>query len=101
TPNSGVQGASVPVTIAGSNLTGATLNLPAGITLAAAPTVTATSITATLVIAPTATPGAQSITASSPAGTTNAVTFTVVPTPPALTSITPATRAHGTSEPLI
>ncbi|MGE5570031.1 MAG: DUF4082 domain-containing protein [Rhodospirillales bacterium] len=94
TPNSGVQGASVPVTLTGTNLTGAALNLPAGITTSGAPVVTATQITAVFVIAAGASTGAKNITVTTPGGTSNAVTFTVNPalpgdsTPPVITSIT-------------
>ncbi|MBZ5726426.1 MAG: IPT/TIG domain-containing protein [Acidobacteriia bacterium] len=100
-PNTGVQGtASLPVTIIGTSLTGATLNLPAGVTTTAAPVVTATQITATLAIAATATTGAQNITATTVSGTSGPVTFTVNPPAPTITSITPATGAQGASVPV-
>ena len=42
TPNTGVQGITVPAVFAGTNLLGGTLNLPTGITLSGAAAVTAT-----------------------------------------------------------
>jgi hypothetical protein len=99
-PALGVQGASVPVTINGTNLTGAALNLPAGVTTSAAPVVTATQITATLVVAATAATGPQNITVTTVGGTSSAVVFTVNPPPPTLASLTPASGVQGTSVPV-
>src|SRR5205807_501602 len=96
-PATGVVGTSVAVTIAGSNLTGATLNLPAGITPSAAPAVTATQITTTFVIAANAATGPQSISVTTAGGTSNAATFTVTAAAPSLASIAPSTGAVGTS----
>jgi uncharacterized protein (TIGR03437 family) len=79
-PASGVIGIGTPVIITGTNLTGATLNLGAGIT-ATGVVVTSTQITATLVVAATATLGLRSITVTTPGGTSNAATFTVVSKP--------------------
>ena len=95
TPDNGNQGAVVPVTIAGSNLTGATINAPTGITVSAV-TVTASSITATFTISSTAPTGAQSVTVTAGGVTSSAVTFTVNPAP-ALTSITPNNGTQGTA----
>src|SRR4029077_12726403 len=92
-------GTSVPVTLSGANLTGATLNLGTGIT-ATSVVVTGTQITATLAIAATAPVGPQNISVTTPGGTTNAVTFTVNPPTPALASITPAVGVTGTSVPV-
>ena len=98
-PTSGARGASIPVTITGTNLLGATLNLPTGITAGGSPAVTATQITATLVISSSATTGARTITATTSGGTSNAVTFTVA-SAPALTSITPSSGARGATIPV-
>ncbi len=100
-PSSGVQGASVPVTLTGTNLTGATLNLPAGITTSAAPVVSATQITATFVIASNASTGSKNVTITTPSGTSNAVTFTVNPTTaPTLTNISPSSGVQGANVPV-
>ena len=99
-PSSAVVGTSVPVTISGLNLTGAVLNLPAGITAGAPPVVTAISVAVTLAIAPTATPGTQGISVTTAGGTSGAVTFTVLPPAPTLTSIAPASGTAGQSVPV-
>ena len=93
TPNKGVANSTVPVTIAGTDLLGSTLNLPTGFTLSGTPVVTSTSITATLLIDPTVLAGLQNITVTNTGGTSNAVTFTINP---ALTSIAPNTGRAGT-----
>jgi hypothetical protein len=100
TPASGVQGTSVPITITGTNLTGATLNLPAGITTSAAPVTTATQVTATFVIAATAATGPQIVTVTTPGGTSSAAVFTVNPPPPTVASIAPAAGVQGASVPV-
>jgi len=102
TPASGNRGTSVPITLAGSGLTGTTAVNVSG------PGITATGVTvnsdskviATLIIAPNATGGARNVTTTSPAGTSNAVTFTVIVPPGALSSISPTTGAQGTVVPV-
>jgi hypothetical protein len=78
TPNSGVRGQVVPVSITGTNLTGATINPITGITISGT-TVNAagTQINATFTIARNPTLGARNVTVTTPGGTSNAVTFTV------------------------
>jgi hypothetical protein len=92
-PNSGTQGGTVNVTIAGSNLTGATINAPSGITVSGV-TVSAGSITATFAVSATAASGLQSVTVTANRMTSNAVGFTINPAP-SLTSITPNSGAQG------
>jgi hypothetical protein len=78
-PLTGVIGTSVPVTLTGVNLTGATtLNVPAGVT-ATVGAVTDSQITATLAIGPTAALGPQNITVTTAGGTSNAISFAVIP----------------------
>jgi IPT/TIG domain len=98
-PPSGVQGASVPVVLTGTNLTGSIMNLPAGITVAAPVVVNAnaTTVTATFVIGAGATLGSQGVTITTPGGITGPVAFTVTPPVPTLTSITPNAGAAGTT----
>ena len=103
TPSSGNRGTSVPVTLTGSGLTGTTaVNVSGGgVTVSAVTVVSDTTVTATLTFAPSATGGARNVTTTSPAGTSNAVTFTVIVPPGALSSISPTTGARGTSVPVI
>jgi hypothetical protein len=93
-PSQGVAGSTVAVTLTGTDLFGATINPPAGFTVAAvpAPVVTATSITATLAIASTVQAGLQNITVTGPGGPSNAVTFRILP---ALTSIAAVSARSG------
>ncbi|HXB69276.1 MAG TPA: hypothetical protein VNY05_13590 [Candidatus Acidoferrales bacterium] len=90
TPVTGARGATVPVTLAGSGLVGATFNLPAGITVSGTPVVAFGTITASFVIDPAAPLGLQSITVTTPGGISNAVTFTTFAPLPTLASIAPA-----------
>jgi hypothetical protein len=102
-PATGAQGTVVTVTIAGTDLTLASaVNVSGtGITVGTL-TVTATTVTTTFTIAANATLSARNVTVTTPAGTSNAVTFTVVAPPvPTLTSIAPATELRGTSVPVV
>jgi hypothetical protein len=99
-PNTGLRGTAVPVTLTGTNLTGAfAVNITGtGVTVSNLVVVSATSVTATFTITNTAPATARNVTVSTPGGVTNAVTFTVTaPPPPTLTSITPTSGARGTS----
>src|SRR4029077_14692886 len=97
TPASGGQNTSVPVTITGTFLTGATLNLPVGIT-AVSVIATTTQINALLAIDTTAVLGPQSITVTTTGGISGAVLFTVNPPPGLiLASIAPSFGAQGAS----
>ena len=79
-PNSGVQGQTVGVTLTGTNFaTGATVGVGGAlITVTNATVVSSTQITATFAIAANATPGAVSIRVTSSDITTNAVPFSIV-----------------------
>jgi len=99
-PSSGAQGTTVNVTITGTGLTTASaVNVSGGgITVSNFVGGSATTVTATFTIAPTATASARNVTVTTAAGTSNAVTFTVVaPTSPTLTSIVPASEIRGTA----
>jgi hypothetical protein len=103
-PNSANQGSGttptvVNVTLTGSGLTGTTaVNVSGnGFTVTNVVAVNDTTVTATFAIASNATGGARNVTTTSAAGTSNAVTFTVIVPPGALTSISPNTGARGTS----
>jgi hypothetical protein len=100
TPVSGPQGTVVPVTLTGTNLTLASaVNVSGtGIAVSAVTAVNATTVTATFTIAPNATLSARNVTVTTPAGTSNAVTFTVIAPPaPTLTSLSPNFELRGTS----
>jgi hypothetical protein len=105
-PTSGTQGASVPVTLTGTNfVSGATINISgaADITVSGLSVASATSITATLTIAPGAATGARNLSVTTSGGTTGAVTFTVNAgaTPaPTLASISPTSGAQGAAVPV-
>ncbi len=97
TPNSGLRGTSVPVTLTGTGLTGSTSMTVSGtgITVTNLVIVNDSQATATLVITAAAGTGARNVAIVTPGGTTNNVTFTVVA--PTLASIAPTTGARGTS----
>src|SRR6202035_590962 len=78
-PNSGVQGQGVPVTLTGTNfVTGAAIGVSgAGITVSNTTVVSATQITATLTIAGAAATGARNVTVTTSGGTSSPQIFTV------------------------
>jgi len=105
-PGSGTRGSSVPVTITGSGLTGATLNMPTvttptGVSVISAPvtgvTVTATQITATFVVANDAPLSTQIFTITTPAGTSNPLSFAIVASLPTINAMSPSIGAPGAS----
>ncbi len=97
-PSSGTQGTSVPVSIVGTNFApGASISISnSGVTVSNVVVASATQITAAFTIAADATLGAANVVATTPQGTTLPAVFTVLPPPPVLTLITPATGASGT-----
>jgi hypothetical protein len=78
-PNSGAQGATVPVTLTGTNfVSGATVSVSnTGVTVTNVTVVSATQITATFTIAASATPGAANVTVTTAGGTSGAVSFAI------------------------
>jgi hypothetical protein len=99
-PATGAQGTAVPVTITGTLLAGTSaVNVSgSGITVSSVIAVSATTVTATFTIAPNATLSARNVTITTPAGTTNAVTFTVVAPPaPTLALIAPNSGVRGSA----
>lgn len=95
-PNKGVQGQVVGVTLTGTNFaTGATLNLSGALVTASNVTVvSSTQITATFAIAANAALGDRSVTVTTSGVTTSAVTFTVLP-PLTVISTIPTNGATG------
>jgi hypothetical protein len=99
-PSSGTQGTSVPVTLNGSNFqAGATVAVGGtGVSATGVTVVSSTRITATFVIAATASTGAHSVTVTTNAGNSGSQSFTVnapVPPKPTLTSLTPNAATRG------
>ncbi|HMC58226.1 MAG TPA: hypothetical protein VKJ01_03440, partial [Candidatus Solibacter sp.] len=91
-PPQGVAGSTVTLNLTGTDLFGATVNPPTGFTPSGTPTVTATAINASFIVAATVAAGPQSITVTGPGGTSNALTFKIVP---ALTSIAAVSARAG------
>jgi len=102
-PNTGAEGTSVPVTLTGTNLTGATSVAVSGggVTVSNFVAVNSTTVTATFTITAGAALTARNVTVTTPIGTTAAVTFTVVAPPaPTLASISPVSGLHATTVPV-
>jgi hypothetical protein len=104
-PTSGTRGTSVPVTLTGTNLTGATaitVTPGTGFTVSNLTVVNSTTVTATFTIAASAgTGGTRTVSITTPGGTSNTVNFTVVNPPTAtLSSVSPNTGARGTAVPV-
>ena len=93
-------GAGFTVTLTGTNLTGANAVNVSGtrVTVTAITVVSDTTVTATFTIAGNAAQTARNVTVTTPGGTSNAVTFTIVA--PVLTSVTPNTGNRGTAVPV-
>src|SRR6202043_148591 len=98
-PNKGVRGSAVQVTLTGTNLAGVTsVTVPGGgVTVSGLTNVSANTATATFTIAggTTATTTARQVTVTSPTGISNSQVFTV--TGPTLNSITPSSGARGST----
>jgi hypothetical protein len=101
-PASGVQGAIVPVTLTGSNfVAGAAVAVSnPGVTVGSVTVVSSTQIATILTIGATAATGAANITVTTSGGTSSAAVFTVNPSGPTLTSVSPASGVRGTSVPV-
>jgi hypothetical protein len=102
-PNTGVQGHGVLVTLTGANfISGASIGLSGtGIAVCKTTIVSATQITATLVISGNAGTGVQNVTVTTTAGTSGVQTFTVnLLLPPTLNSISSNSGAQGQSVPV-
>jgi hypothetical protein len=93
-------GAGFTVTLTGTGLTGANAVTVTGggVTVSNINVVSDTSVTATFTISATATRSARNVTVTTPGGTSNAVTFTIVA--PLLSSVTPNSGLRGTSVPV-
>jgi hypothetical protein len=95
-PASGVQGASVPVTLTGANfVSGATVSTTnTGVTVSNVTVVSATQITAMFTIGGSATPGAANVVVTAAGLASNSVSFTVIPVP-TITGLSPTSGAAG------
>ena len=101
-PNTGVQGTAVAVTLNGSNFqSGASVAVGGtGVSVSNVTVVSATKITATFTIAPAAGTGVHNVTVATSAGTSAPQSFTVtasVSAKPVLTTLTPNAAARGAS----
>ncbi len=101
-PLTDVQGATVPVTLTGTNfVSGATVAVSnTGIGVSNVVLVNPTQITATLTIAGDAALGPANVTVTTSGGTSSAAVFAVNPPAPTLTSVSPATGVQGGSVPV-
>jgi|GEM_PF-764540 len=100
TPNSGVQGAAVNVTLTGTGFVSPlTVNSGSGISVSNVVVVSSTQATATFSIAANATTGGSNVSVGTSGGTSNSVVFTVngASNLPTLTSVSPSGGARGTS----
>ena len=99
-PASHTRNSAFTVTLTGTNLTGTSaVNVSGtGVGVTNIVVVNDTTVTATFTISNTATRNARTVTVTSPGGTSNAVTFTIVS--PVLSSISPNTGNRGTSVPV-
>lgn len=96
-PASGNPGATIAVTLTGSNFTNAlTIDTIAGITITNVKATSSTSATASFAIEAAAEPGPRAVTVTTPGGTTDPVAFAVNPGVPTLTAIDPAAAIVGT-----
>jgi GT2 family glycosyltransferase len=102
-PNNGVQGATVPITLTGTGLQSPTFNSIPGITVTNQDNVSNTEITADFVIASNATTGVVQVSVTNEGGgiTSNSVGFTINPAVPHITSIAPAQGAQGGTVPVV
>ena len=98
-PASGLQGASVDVTLTGTNfIDGATVAVSgAGLTVSAISVDSATIIAATFAIDAGAATGARDVTVTTASGTTDAVSFTIGNPAPTLTGLSPTSGIQGAS----
>jgi hypothetical protein len=98
-PLTGGTGATVPITLSGTGLLGATLNLPVGITLSGVPVTSFGQVTANIVLAGNAPLGNQFISVTTPGAgnTSNAVTFNVFALAPLLNTIAPTKAGAGST----
>ena len=95
-PSTGQTGASVPVTLTGTNFAAPlTVDTPTGITASNTVVVDAMTATTTLAISSSATLGANPIAVTTPGGSSSPQSFTVTQGPPTLTGISPAAGGQG------
>ena len=100
TPNQGIRGTSVAVTLTGTNfVVGATtVNVGgSGVTVTNVVVGSATSLTASFVLDPAAAEGPRTVTLTTAAGTSGPQAFTVSLPPPTLTSVSPNQGIRGTT----
>jgi hypothetical protein len=95
-PDTGIQGETLDVTITGTNLNDATVSFGAGITVNSYGTGSATQIVVNVTIDPAATMGARDVVVTTAGGpATLGDGFSVIAAEPTLTGITPASGEQG------
>jgi cellulose 1,4-beta-cellobiosidase len=99
-PNTGVRGAAVPVTLTGTNLTGAyaVMMSSSGVTVSQITVVNPTTVTAIFTVSTSAALTGIAISVVTGGGASNPLTFTVLG--PTLTTITPTSGLHGATVPV-
>lgn len=103
TPNSGVQGTAVPVTLVGSNFTtGSTITVSGnGVGVGNIAFVDSSHLTATFIITPNAGIGARDVTVATAGGSaTDTGAFSVLSSMPAVTGVSPVNGVRGTAVPV-
>ena len=102
-PNQGIRGTTVAVTLTGTNFVAGATTVTvggSGATVTNVAVSSATSLTANFVIDPTAAEGLRTVTVTTAAGTSGPRIFTITPPPPGaptLTSVTPNEGIQGTT----
>jgi hypothetical protein len=95
-PAAAIVGTGVRVALTGTNFyAGMTVDAGAEVTVSDIVVLSLTAAEATLVVGANAALGDRSVTVTTPGGTTTGVTFTVIPLPPTLTSISPSSIAQS------
>ncbi|HEY4365588.1 MAG TPA: chitobiase/beta-hexosaminidase C-terminal domain-containing protein, partial [Bryobacteraceae bacterium] len=97
-PNSGAVGATVPVTITGTSMTGGTVAISGTGVSASGVTVTATKITANFVITAGAAATARNVTVTTANGTSNPEIFTVTAAQVAAPAFNPVGGVYSTTQ---
>ena len=98
-PNTAAQNTSINVTLTGTDFVpgGTTINTGGGVAVNNANVVSATSMTATFVIAPDAQLGTRGLVVTTTNGTSNSVDFTVLPGVPIISGMSPSFGVVGNS----
>mgnify|MGYP003701076193 CR=1 FL=1 len=98
TPAAAAVGNIVSIALSGANLNGATVSISGtGVVASNVVIVSSTQVTATITINGSAAQGDRTLTVTTPGGPSNALTFTILPPAPTLSSIQPSAVKRGDS----